>query len=204
MTRIRREASERKQGQGTSSSSKSKPVVEVVETVSARSYEQLQQMKKNTTRLKPVSRSKSEMIKRSSRFWLGKTRKEEKTPISPQKCSEKVHLEPAKRGCMEECKIKVERKGKEVECGRLCDLEGPHEVCRCKVHKKPKSPVRREKLPVRTKGWRQCVEDCPHQEWPEEPGCGEQCCLPHPHEDMRKDHVCKKHCKETFPTLWKM
>ena len=64
--------------------------------------------------------------------------------------------------------------------------------------------MRKEKLPVRTKGWRQCVEDCPHQEWPEEPECGEQCCLPHPHEDMRKDHVCKKHCKETFPTLWKM
>ena len=135
---------------------------------------------------------------------MGKTRKEEKSPIPPQQGSEKVHLEPAKRGCMDECKIKVERKGKEVECGRMCDLEGPHEVCRCNVHSKPKSPVKKEKSPVRTKGWRQCVEDCPYpnHELPGEPACEEQCCLPHPHEDMKKNHVCKMHCKEMFPTLW--
>ena len=40
-------------------------------------------------------------------------------PTTPQKGSEGVYLEPRKNVCMEECKIKVERKGKEVECGRL-------------------------------------------------------------------------------------
>ena len=43
-------------------------------------------------------------------------------PTTPQKGSERVHLEPRKNVCMEVCKIKLERKGKEVECGRLYDL----------------------------------------------------------------------------------
>ena len=89
----------------------------MVETVSAKDYEQLKTMKKNTPRLKPVVRGHSEVFRRSRNFWLGKTKK---TTISPEKDSEKVLLELAKRVCLEECKFKIERKGKEIECGKLC------------------------------------------------------------------------------------
>ena len=41
----------------------------------------------------------------------------------------------AKVGCLEECKVKTLKSGKEVECGRMCSIEEEHEIseCKCKM-----------------------------------------------------------------------
>ena len=84
LERLRQKALEdkqkKRQEKGTPSSSKgnsfSSRVIEGVEAVSAKEYEQLKKMKKDTPRLKPAARQ-SEKFRRSRSYWLGKTRRVE-------------------------------------------------------------------------------------------------------------------------------
>ena len=107
LEKLREKTREQAKGQGTSSSSR---VIEVVETVPKEDHENLKKMKKAHPRMKPMMRGQSEIFRRSRSYWLERTRKvsvdEEDAEKGP------VKLEPRKKVCMEECKIKVTHKGK--------------------------------------------------------------------------------------------
>ena len=138
----------------------------MVETFSKRDHENLKKMNKTHPRKNPM-REHSEISRRSISFWLGKTRKVAIDEEENDKQKEPVKLAPRKKVCMEECKIKVTHKGKQVECGSLCDLDEPHTTCRCKAHRRPNTPKESKKEVksfLRLKGWRRCVQDCNHKE----------------------------------------
>jgi hypothetical protein len=94
---------------------------------------------------KEFQRSRSELF--TKRLWKGKAKKQHSESSAERKKSKEKPMkhDPKTKVCLEECKVPVIRNGKKVECGRLCDIEKAHTICRCKDHKKPKSPPRVKK-----------------------------------------------------------
>ena len=100
-----------------------------------------------TPQPKAQTRTQHEINKRKGYgLWKGKTTRTESVARTTKAPETGLTLEPRasddpeskKSVCLKECKILVAKDGTgdagKRECGRVCNTEGPREVCRCRNH----------------------------------------------------------------------